>query len=424
MERKNAKDNLGRVLILGMGVTGTALNDYFLNNRSRVKDVDVVDEETLDTLKRYDLAIASPGISQFSSFYRSAESISSEIISEIEFAWRESEATSKWVAITGTNGKTTTTALVEHILTSAGLHAVAVGNIGEASISHVDGAHKIYVAECSSYQLASCVDFKPDIAAILNITPDHISWHKTFENYRDAKFNVLKNMKDDAHALIYLDDSLLSMLGEESFNSKVVTPKASRWKSAVESISSDMKIKGDHNVLNAICAGEIAAHLGCGDKQIVEAIKTFAPLPHRIEPCGVVSGVHYYNDSKATNVDSTLKALSAFRDLDVVLLLGGKDKGTDLTSLVNACERARVKGIVFYGEARDRFKSAFSNATNILQSSADNLRSALCEAAKIAESGDAVLLSPACASFDEFGSYQERGDYFKSLVKDISAEAR
>ena len=425
--RKISNDKLGKVLIAGKGVTGLAVQSYLNNQGSRVTLVDLVEEPTLDDSKLYDLCITSPGISEFSEFYKKLKLVAEEVISEVEFAFRESEKNSRWIAITGTNGKTTTTALSKHILKAAGKSAVAVGNIGETCISQVDGTDKFYVAECSSYQLASTKLFAPDAAAILNITPDHIKWHKNLDNYAKAKFKIFKNLKDNADSLLFLENSLVEETGADSFSCKVETDVASRLRELVLSVSEDMKIKGEHNIQNAVCAATLCSHFGVTDDTIRKALLSFEPLEHRIEPCGEVDGVKFFNDSKATNIDSTIKALSAFPKGHVVLLLGGTDKMSDLEPLVLECEKkvsaednevAIVKCVVCYGEAKKRFLEAFLplKEKGVEVQSEENLKCAFDVARRVAESGDTILLSPACASFDEFSGFEERGEFFKSLI--------
>ena len=428
-KHKCSPDNLGNVLILGKGVTGKAVEDYLEKQHNRVSTVDVVTEEELAGLtKLYDLCIASPGISEFSDFYTKAKNVSREVISEVEFAYRESEADSKWIAITGTNGKTTTTALTEHILSVAGINAVAVGNIGQTCISQVDGNTKVYVAECSSYQLASTSKFKPNACAILNITPDHIKWHKGLDNYRDAKFKIFANSKKNADALVFLEDSLEAEIPDiETFACKVVTDKTSDKFELVTSLAAGMKIKGEHNIQNAVCAATLASFLGVNDSIIKEALLSFSPLEHRIEPCGNREGVAFYNDSKATNVDSTIKALSAFPQGRVILLLGGTDKGSDLMPLVNECKKQVASGtvvstVICYGDSKDRFLNSFRQLEDdgIPVLEANKFADAFDLAVKNASSKDNVLLSPACASFDEFSGFEERGRRFKQLVEQLN----
>ena len=413
-KRKHSKEHLGRILVLGKGVTGVALEKYLKTQALRVETLDVVDEQSFRSNQTYDICIASPGISEFSEFYMQASQVSNEIVSEVEFAWRESESDSKWIAITGTNGKTTTTALTKHILQTSGKSAVAVGNIGQTCISQVDGTPKIYVAECSSYQLASIKSFSPDASAILNITPDHIKWHQGLDNYRKAKFKIFKNL--GAEDLLFIEDSLKNEIPK--LPCEVVTDITSPLRKLVLEAKDDMKIKGEHNVQNSICAAALCHHLGADEAEMRDALRSFSPLEHRIEPCGVIEGVEYFNDSKATNVDSTIKALSAFSNKRVILLLGGVDKMSDLTPLVEAC-RQRVKNVICFGEAKVRFFEAFKvlKDDRIDVCECEHLSNALSIAKTKATSGDTVLFSPACASFDEFSGFEERGRAFKQMVK-------
>lgn len=395
--KKHAPKNLGRVLILGLGKSGTAAAEYCLDALgSRVETLAVAagapgeaalvwaegarergavvlfDHETIEGA--YDLCIASPGISENSPFYRSAAAASAEVISEVEFAWRESDASSKWVAITGTNGKTTTTALTCHLLREAGMNAAAVGNIGETCIDAVAaGNTDVYVAETSSYQLASTRLFAPDVAVVLNITPDHLSWHGSLEAYAAAKWKVLANLGvsggvavldacDDAvRAKIrelrarggvpfrYIPIGGASGLGADMRATCGTGAAAFRgdggqlvvaWDGRVSDLVfvDDLQIKGGHNQQNALAAAACALVLGATDTAVGEGLLTFRPLEHRIEPAGLVDGVACYNDSKATNVDATLVALTAFLPTRPIVLLGGRDKGTDLAPLVAACE--------------------------------------------------------------------------------------
>lgn len=447
-EHRLSGEHLGKILILGKGVTGEAVKDYLSKcDESRVDLIDEVTEDELDTSKTYDLCIASPGISEFSDFYLKAKDISAEVISEVEFAFRESEPQSKWVAITGTNGKTTTTALTAHLINEAGgirsgentLRAVAVGNIGDTCISQVDGVPKVYVAECSSYQLASIKDFAPDACAILNVTPDHIKWHQTLENYALAKFRIFENSSKQAESLVYLGCDLDEMESsdaalapakaalielESQFECKLYDEKTSPVAGVVEELGADLQIKGAHNVKNAICAATLANFVGVDAGALKDGLLSFSPLEHRIEPCGEIDGVKFFNDSKATNVDSTIKALSAFSQGSVILLLGGRDKMSDLSPLVEECElavngKSRVKDVVCFGEAKDRFYDAFAPSKTWRTLKCPTLIDAFEAARSVAQPGDSVLLSPACASFDEFSGFEERGAFFKDLVHQV-----
>ena len=482
--RKAAPARLGRVLVLGLGKSGRACADYLRPLiGTRVEELAVAagapGEEALawaeaaradgadvrfdheDIEGSYDLCIASPGISQFSDFYRSAQAASAEVVSEVEFAWRESAATSRWVAVTGTNGKTTTTAMAAHLLRAAGLAADAVGNIGDTCIEAVAaGATDVYVAETSSYQLASTRDFAPDVAVVLNITPDHLAWHRSHQAYADAKWKVLANLGRTPGAVAVLcatDDAV-----RERVRALKAMPPAERGFAYVplgtaRGLGFDMRaacgadnaafvddtgemvvalggaehrlgpasalqVRGEHNVANALAAAAAAVALGAPDAAVAAGLASFAPLAHRIEPCGSVAGVACYNDSKATNVDATLVALAAFGETRPVVLLGGRDKGTDLAPLAQACA-AHAKAAVCFGEAGERFACALAPAGVAVERAA-GLEQALDAALSLAEPDDVVLLSPACASFDEFSCFEERGDVFKELVADRARGAR
>lgn len=487
--RKYAPAHLGKVLVLGLGKSGRACAEYFISLLgTRVSSLTVAagkpsdaafawadkargagacvefDLESFD--ESFDLCVASPGISEFSDFYLNARAASSEIMSEVEFAWRESAADSRWVAITGTNGKTTTTAMTEHLLRSAGLEASAVGNIGDTCIEAVAADNtKVYVAEVSSYQLASTIDFAPNVAVMLNITPDHLSWHRSHEAYAAAKWKVLANLSNVEGACAVLDatdDEVRAKVRELKALSRedrgfdyipmgtkaglrsdmreacgsacaaFIAPNGCLHVAAPQleadlALASDLQVKGDHNAANALAASAVALALGACPQDVKRGLETFAPLEHRIEPCGQVAGVACYNDSKATNVDAVLKALVAFGEVKPIILLGGRDKGTDLEPLVQACSDS-AKAVVLFGESRDRFSESFAHDARIAASGVDillaeRLESALDLALGHAHSGDVVLLSPACASFDEFSCYEERGETFKRLVAERAGVA-
>ncbi len=474
--RKRARAQLGRVLVLGLGVSGKACASYLLDLLgSRVESLHIAagkysqatdawaqdarsrgasvafDSESFD--ESYDLCIASPGISEFSDFYLNAKAASLEIISEVEFAWRESAADSRWVAITGTNGKTTTTAMIEHVLKGAGLAAGAVGNIGDTCIDAVAAGNlAVYVAEVSSYQLASTRDFAPDVAVVLNITPDHLSWHRSHEAYAAAKWKVLDNlgaadgacavldatndevrakvrelrqMSNDQRGFSYVPVGTAAGLASDmreacgSANAAFVDARGN-LRVALDGTehalccANDLLVKGAHNVANALAAASAALALGVSATEVACGLLTFKALEHRVEPCGSVAGVSCYNDSKATNVDAVLAAVAAFDPAKPIILLGGRDKGTSLDPLVAAC-RAHAKAVVCFGEARERFEEAFAQS-GLEVLGARNMEAALDAALGVARAGDIVLLSPACASFDEFSCFEERGCRFKQLV--------
>ena len=479
--KKQAPLNLGRVLVLGLGKSGKAASSYcskLLGSRvesltvAAGADNDAAREfaagieaagatvlfETYDFEGTYDLAIASPGISEFSDFYLNAAAHATEVVSEVEFAWRESAAGSRWLAITGTNGKTTTTALAAHLLQTCGLNAAAVGNIGDTCLDAVAaGKTDVYVAEVSSYQLASTRDFCPDVAVLLNITPDHVKWHRGLENYAAAKKKIYANLAKGGTAVVMdatndvvrgfvrelkaVTDSergfsYIPMGTAQGIHSSMVEACGSanaaylddtdelvvEWqgKRTVLTKASELQIAGEHNASNALAAAAAAIALGCEPEGVRAGLRSFAPLEHRIEPCGTVEGVRFYNDSKATNVDATLKALAAFGEDRPIVLLGGDDKGTDLSILVAESE-AHCKAVVCFGDAAERFLGAFANSS-CPHYPAGKMEDALDTAITHAQAGDIVVLSPACASFDEFSGFEERGRVFKDMVAKRSQE--
>lgn len=492
---KQAYRSLGRVLVLGLGKSGRAAVEYCLPLLgTRVESLAVAagaqtpasqtfaqevtargahvlfgDDAVLELAantrdQHFDVCIKSPGIPPASPLYQAAESLACELISEVEFAWRESAASSRWVAITGTNGKTTACACTAHVLAKAGLRAAAVGNIGDTCIEAVAaGNTEVYVAEVSSYQLATTCNFAPNVAVLLNITPDHLHWHGTLDAYRDAKFKVLANLHNTPGAVAVLDATndvvrsevrRLRALSEQERGFAYVplgtaqgihgdmrvacgsenaaflgaddTLTVSLCKHDFALLSAqELLIKGEHNASNALAAAAAALALGVDADQVIAGLRTFAPLEHRIEPCGSIAGVACYNDSKATNVDATLKALASFPQTRPLVLLGGDDKGTDLTELVQAAH-AHTRVCVCFGEAGQRFADAFEKAADqapqdFLLLRAQHLEDALDAALAHAQQGDVLLLSPACASFDEFTSFEERGRVFKTMVQTRAA---
>ena len=457
---------LGDVLVLGLGRTGIAVADYLIGlGDSRVTSVTlyggasshmgeeaqrlsdagvrvVCDTDEIEGAS--DLAIVSPGIPEGSEFFLSARAHAKELIGEPEFAWRESP--DQWIAITGTNGKTTTTLLATELLISGGAAAEAVGNVGTASIGRVstreDGGW--FVAELSSFQLATTERFHPRVACLLNVTPDHLEWHGTMEAYAQAKERVFKNLDAGDLAIISGEDKWcrgmagrLEKRGIRSckvcVHSEPSDPCAGFVRDGRLVVRLDgtehalvrvknLALKGDHNVQNALVASAAALEVGIPADAVSHGLLSFQPLEHRIEVCGEYDGVTYVNDSKATNVDSVEKALSAFVPGKVVVLLGGYDKGTDLGTLVHAVS-ARCRVAVCYGAAGPRIAQALraeDGDMGLEVIEAPHMREALHEARAVAKQGDVVLLSPACSSFVEFTSYVQRGQVFKDLVLSIS----
>jgi UDP-N-acetylmuramoylalanine--D-glutamate ligase len=472
---------LGDVCVLGLGVTGLATVEYLLKSMQRQEDrvfsltiyggegtpqtrtalelllttydvpsKPVVIFDTQVVSGSFDLAIVSPGIPPHSELYRSGDACAHELISEPEFAFRESPM--RWVAVTGTNGKTTTTALTAHLLSQAGFTALAVGNIGVACVTGIQtrGADDYLVAELSSYQLYSTLRFAPDAAILLNITPDHLSWHGSHQEYANAKQKVYANMTPRQPVVI---DATLPQtralvrtvrdagrrvipLGTADGLSGDMTQRCGAPEAAfvnpathmltvvldgqrVELVPAEaLQLKGEHNQQNALAAAAVALALGAEPADVRQGLVSFKPLEHRIEPCGTVASVGFYNDSKATNTDATIKALAAFGDTPLVALYGGRDKGTELSELVQLSART-CRAVVCYGEAGARFAAAFDGVQAVQVEQVPTFADAFATGVKLAQPGDALLLSPACASFDEFDNFEQRGERFKTLVAEL-----
>jgi UDP-N-acetylmuramoylalanine--D-glutamate ligase len=453
---------LGDILILGLGESGMAAARHTagLVGAREASSVTLVDSGASDAHRaraaelralgvnvlldvdavvgRFDLAIASPGIPPHAPLFVSAAASSTRIVSEIEFAF--SRSTHTWVAVTGTNGKTTTTSLIVHLLQAAGIPARAVGNIGHVALSAVSEADEteVLVAEVSSFQLANVDTFRPLVAVLLNVTPDHLNWHGSFDEYSWAKARVFENLGESDTAVIDVDDPGSAPFAGLVEERGVGVIRVSRLQGhaggatvvdgaltletrggAIRLISEDeLLIRGAHNVSNALAAAATAHVLGASAKDIQRGLRSFEPIEHRLEPVAEVAGVGWFNDSKATNPDAVFKALTAFGNRPLVLLLGGRNKGSDMRPLAVAVA-ARAKAAVVFGEAATEIAAAFEGLDIELVRTAD-LSDAVVAAAAIALEGDAVVLSPACASFDEFDSYEHRGRTFKSLVLDLA----
>lgn len=392
----------------------------------------------------YEVCVASPGISEFSDFFRNGAAASAQIMGEPEFAWRLSPE--RWCAITGTNGKTTVTSLANELMVASGLPSIAVGNIGTAPIREVDRRPEgeWFVAELSSYQIATTREFHPRVAVLLNITPDHLGWHKTHANYALAKIDLFRNMDESDLAIVNVEDEGISAFADRVFvpGRRVLSLGLSDAGTACAAFVRDgrlvvridgfetplvsvdeLQIEGPHNVLNALAASAAALACGATPDGVRAGLVSFSPLAHRVEPVATVDGVRYVNDSKATNTDAVEKALATFSGKRVVLLLGGADKGTPLDDFMGVVA-SRAAAVVCFGAARERFRAALADAPGASEidiADADDLRDAVDVARSLAQRGDVVLLSPACASFDEFSGFEERGDAFRSYVAGLSA---
>jgi UDP-N-acetylmuramoylalanine--D-glutamate ligase len=390
---------------------------------------------TDQVLAQADWIVVSPGVPLNLPVLQRARQAGQEIISEIELASRYLQG--NILAITGTNGKTTTTALVGEILKTAGFPVQVGGNIGTALVSLVDSStpETWNVVEVSSFQLEAVSSFRPHIAVLLNITPDHLDRYESVEAYADAKYKLFQSQTESDFAVLNQEDRRLQELGSQLrsqlfwFSASRQVPSGTyfdgnrlvlRAAHGTESVLlwHEIPLKGQHNIEN-VAAAITAAHLsGAAIVKIAEGVRNFKAVEHRLELVAEVRGVSFYNDSKATNVDAAIKALEAF-DSGVILILGGRDKGGDFRVLAPLI-RQRTKALVLLGEASGKIRDQLTGEASILQ--ADSMEHAVRLAFERSESGDTVLLAPACASFDMFQNYEHRGTEFKAAVKRLKDE--
>lgn len=441
-----------KLIILGGGESGTGAAilgklkgfDVFLSDKGKLKDIyrkELMDhqipfEENGHSHSRIlsaDEIIKSPGISDQNPLIQEIMSRNIPVISEIELASRYTNA--RLVGITGSNGKTTTTLLTYHLLKNAGLNVGLAGNIGESFARQVAQHDKdYYVLELSSFQLDNMYDFHAHIAVLLNITPDHLDrYGYSFDNYKNAKFRICQNQTKDDFFIYYQESQpILTSVDEfskyaaripvslsipESEKSGIYTSGEdlifSLAGSQLRLTADEQPLRGPHNKINTMTAVAVALLTGISGDQIKAALRTFQNAPHRLEPVASIAGVDYINDSKATNVDSVYYALGSFNN-PVILILGGVDKGNDY-SQIDRLVSEKVKGIIAMGKDNSKIEKHFQKSGKLF-SSVDNLKAAVQTAAGWAEAGDIVLLSPACASFDLFSNYEDRGEQFKAEV--------
>jgi UDP-N-acetylmuramoylalanine--D-glutamate ligase len=380
------------------------------------------------TFRGQDLIVVSPGVPVDAPPLVQARSLGETVIGEIELAAQFLPG--PIVAITGSNGKTTTTTLMGEIMTAAGVPTLVGGNIGTPAISLAERAkpETVVVLEISSFQLETVQTFRPKIAVVLNVTPDHLDRHRTFEIYTDAKARIFENQQASDFAVLNADDPTCVAMGARTraqvfWFSRQKEVQQGAWVRDGNVVFrdsngqreilqvSEIPLKGAHNlenVLAAVCSGVL---MGCAPEKVRQAVHDFKAVEHRLEFVATVAGVDYYNDSKATNVDATIKALESF-PANIHLILGGKDKGSDYTVL-NDLIRQRVKGVYTIGAAAAKIESQVKGAEIV---HAETLENAIRKVHATAQPGDVVLLAPACASFDQFKNYEHRGKVFKDIV--------
>jgi UDP-N-acetylmuramoylalanine--D-glutamate ligase len=456
--------NNKRVLVVGLGKSGVASALFLKAHGARVTVSDTKSGDELRneipvlldhgitvetgghgdrTFRGQDLIVVSPGVSVDAPPLVQARALGETVIGEIELAAQFLPG--PIVAITGSNGKTTTTSLTGEIMTAAGFPTLVGGNIGTPAISLAERAQAetVIVLEISSFQLETIQTFRPKIAVVLNVTPDHLDRHRTFEAYADAKARIFENQRSGENqqasdfAVLNADDPTCVAMSSRVraqvfwFSRQKEVPQGA-WvrdgnivfrdgrgeqKTQPREIMqiSEIPLKGAHNlenVLAAVCAGAL---MGCAPEKIRQAVRDFKAVEHRLEFVATIRGVDYYNDSKATNVDATIKALESF-PANIHLILGGKDKGSDYTVL-NDLLRQRVKRVYTIGTAAAKIESQIKDVEVV---PAETLENALRKAHAVAQPGDVVLLAPACASFDQFKNYEHRGQMFKEVVRGLA----
>jgi UDP-N-acetylmuramoylalanine--D-glutamate ligase len=444
-----------KVLVIGAAVTGIPTVAQLckmgaavtLNDKKSTEEIITMLKETgidhiriiggehpVELAEECDLVIVSPGVPLEIPLIKRARELGKEVIGEIELAYRLTST--PIAAITGTNGKTTTTALLGDIMKESGRRTFVTGNIGHAMISEVEGSktEDIFVLEASSFQLESTVDFRPKVSAILNITPDHLDRHKTFRNYIDAKCKVFRNQKPGDFAILNKDDeetyktadrvlcktlffSRKEILEEGAFleGNMLVIKLGDKKEEVIR--KEEIYIPGPHNIENALAASMMAYCLGVKVEVISKVLREFKGVEHRIEYVDEINGVSYYNDSKGTNTDASKVAILAM-ERPIVLIAGGYDKGSEYDDFISAFN-GRVKELVLIGATADKIEeTARKHGFNNIHRAPD-FESAVAQCSRLAKPGDCVLLSPACASWGMFKNFEERGRIFKSLVKGL-----
>jgi UDP-N-acetylmuramoylalanine--D-glutamate ligase len=441
-----------KIVIIGMGKTGIATARFLGNQGAKVVVTDekqfdqwggefkqIAGEKWLDVgdynarvLEGADMVVPSPGVPPNSDLLVEAQNKSIPVVSEIELAY--------WflkvpvIAVTGTNGKTTTTTLLGEILQRSGKKVFVGGNIGTPLIKYAETSQKdnFIVAEISSFQLQWIEKFRPFIAILLNITCDHINYHGSFAQYRRVKAGIFANQTKTDWAILNAADQEQDGIADATYAQIVKFSSKNVLSTGIFIKDNDIvlirpgfneekyplgiiNLPGLHNVENVMAAIMAARLCGCSQKDIIAAVRAFSGLPHRIEFAGERNSIKFYDDSKGTNVGSVLRALETFTQ-PVILLLGGRDKDGDFESLKPLLKK-KTRKVILFGEARNRIASLIGEDVPVLKKV--GLREAIQSAYKDAQSGDVVLLSPGCASFDEFANYKDRGNFFKDVVRNL-----
>ena len=441
-----------RIVVLGAAESGVGAAvlakkkgcDVFVSDMSVIKGKykellnshEIVWEEghhTEELILNADEIIKSPGIPETAPMIVKVKEKNIPIISEIEFAGRYTHA--KMICITGSNGKTTTTSLIYHILKNAGYNVGLAGNIGRSlALQVAEENFDYYVIELSSFQLDNMYKFKADIAVLMNITPDHLDRYDfKMQNYVDAKMRIIQNQTPDDAFVFWNDDPIVAAeLKKYHIKARLCPFSEFKSDSVIGYIDADeyviegptpfnmeqeeLALRGKHNLYNSLAAGITADLAGVSNEKIREGLKTFEGVEHRLEKAGRVRGVEFVNDSKATNVNACWYALDSMRT-PVVLILGGKDKGNDYSEIFDLV-RQKCIGLVFLGVDNSKLHAAF-DGFGLPIADVKSMKDCVDECFKMAKPGSTVLLSPCCASFDLFKNMEDRGEQFKECVKNL-----
>jgi len=444
-----------RVAILGAGESGTGAAllakvkgyDVFVSDQAQVKEkyrIELTKENitfeegnhTDELILNADLVIKSPGIPDKAEIIKKIISAGIPMIDEIEFAAIHTKG--KIIAITGTNGKTTTTLLTCHLMKNAGLNVALAGNVGFSMARQVaEQEHDWYVLEVSSFQLDGTKKFKPEIAILLNITPDHLDRYEySMQNYVDSKFRMIQNMEASSNFIYYVDDPIIA----NEVRLRKIAPKqipvslkpsaevpvhfdgeqmSFAFHNSFKILQSKTTLKGPHNLINTMASVSAVYLAGVPLDAIRAGLKTFKNAPHRLESVAVIKGVEFVNDSKATNVDSVVYGLGSYSG-PLIWIAGGVDKGNDY-SIIKDEVKKKVKALICLGKDNGKLKTSFGDIVSQIYET-QSVKELVHQALQVAEPGDVVLLSPACASFDLFKNYEDRGNQFRRAVLELKDE--
>jgi UDP-N-acetylmuramoylalanine--D-glutamate ligase len=427
--------NLGSIVTVNDIKNKEQLSEV-LSDLKELKNVDYVLGTHLDDVSNIDLAVVSPGVPLDLPFIKKLYNEKIEVIGEVELSFRLSKNPT-FIGITGTNGKTTTTSLTGEIYKACGRDTYVVGNIGTPVIDVVDIAdeNSFLITELSSFQLESVSSFRPRVSAILNITEDHLNRHHTMENYIDAKANIFKNQEKEDYTILNYDDEMVRNLKDRCNSNVIYFSRKVQLDQGIfvdengdiiiklnnESIKlmnkSEISIPGNHNLENALAAIGMSIVLGVELDVIKKVLKTFGGVEHRLEFVKEINNIMFVNDSKGTNPDSTIKAIEAY-DRPIILIAGGMDKYSDFTDMIKSFNGG-VKSLVLLGETAEKIEKTANKEGFFDCYRVNNMKEAVAKAYSLAVSGDVVLLSPACASWDMYPNFETRGMDFKNNVESL-----